>query len=154
MDNEFLKLAKFFNHMTDSLKESVVTREELEHQIIVKTAQLEAQKEKLQFLSEHDSLTGLQNRFAFEKSLNSAIVKADRSGLKLALLFIDLDKFKQVNDTKGHDAGAQVVVCCSGPWHEELPCGSRHQDMDGWMMYINGNDNAASTGLKKGKCQR
>ncbi len=109
MDKEFVTLAKFFNRMTQSLRESLVTREELEQQIQIKTAQLERQKQKLQFISEHDALTGLMNRLAFEKALNNAVIKANRSGLKLALLFIDLDKFKQVNDTKGHDAGDFVL---------------------------------------------
>ncbi len=110
MDKEFQSLAKFFNKMTQSLRESVVTREELKHQVTIKTAQLEEQKQKLQFMSEHDALTGLMNRFAFEKALNNAVIKANRSGLKLALLFIDLDKFKQVNDSKGHDAGDFVLT--------------------------------------------
>ncbi|SDH11240.1 diguanylate cyclase (GGDEF) domain-containing protein [Vibrio xiamenensis] len=109
MDKEFRSLAKFFNQMTQSLRDSVVTREELEQQVKIKTAQLEQQKQKLQFMSEHDPLTGLMNRFAFEKALNNAVIKANRSGVKLALLFIDLDKFKQVNDSQGHDAGDFVL---------------------------------------------
>ena len=109
MDREFARLARFFNRMTQSLRDSLVTREELEQQVKIKTAQLERKKQKLQFISEHDPLTGLKNRLAFEKALDNAVIKANRSGVKLAVLFIDLDKFKEVNDNKGHDAGDYVL---------------------------------------------
>ena len=52
-----------------------------------------------------DKLTGLANRNVFQDRLEIDIKKAQRSGLPLALLFIDLDHFKEINDTRGHDAG-------------------------------------------------
>lgn len=52
-----------------------------------------------------DSLTGLPNRRAFYTRLEQEIVKARRSGVKVALIFLDLDGFKEVNDTLGHDQG-------------------------------------------------
>ncbi|MFD2015693.1 hypothetical protein ACFSJQ_07690 [Vibrio olivae] len=75
MDREFARLARFFNRMTQSLRDSLVTREELEQQVKIKTAQLERKKQKLQFISEHDPLTGLKNRLAFEKALDNAVIK-------------------------------------------------------------------------------
>lgn len=56
-----------------------------------------------------DMLTGLPNRFLFRDRLETEIQKAYRSGLALALLFIDLDRFKIINDTLGHDAGDSVL---------------------------------------------
>ena len=56
-----------------------------------------------------DRLTGLANRNVFQDRLEVDIKKALRSGLPLALLFIDLDHFKEINDTRGHDAGDQLL---------------------------------------------
>ncbi|EHU9443916.1 GGDEF domain-containing protein [Vibrio vulnificus] len=73
------------------------------------TTELRAQKEQLVYLSERDPLTGLKNRRAFMTALEDAAIKANRSGLKMALLFIDLNKFKEINDTYGHDAGDEIL---------------------------------------------
>ena len=58
----------------------------------------------------HDPLTGLASRRLFMDRLGQAIANADRDGSTLALLFIDLDRFKMVNDTLGHRAGDQLLV--------------------------------------------
>ena len=57
----------------------------------------------------HDALTGLPNRSLFEQRLGQALLDASRHHWVLAVLFIDLDRFKQVNDTLGHMAGDQVL---------------------------------------------
>ena len=56
-----------------------------------------------------DALTGLPNRVAFRESLNARVLAAERDGHQLALMFIDLDDFKRVNDTLGHDIGDDVL---------------------------------------------
>lgn len=56
-----------------------------------------------------DSLTGLPNRQMFHDRLKQEIGKAHRAGLRMALLFIDLDRFKEVNDTLGHDKGDELL---------------------------------------------
>jgi diguanylate cyclase (GGDEF)-like protein len=110
LDNEFVELAKFFNRMTSSLRMSMVTKKELEAEVARQTSELEKQKSKLEFLSEHDPLTNLLNRRALENAIDRAISRAERTGTKIALLFIDLDNFKTINDEKGHDAGDQILV--------------------------------------------
>jgi diguanylate cyclase (GGDEF)-like protein/PAS domain S-box-containing protein len=62
-------------------------------------------EERLKHLATHDLLTGLPNRGAFEAAASQAIRRAEANGGRLALLFIDLDGFKGVNDTYGHAAG-------------------------------------------------
>lgn len=61
------------------------------------------------YLANHDVLTGLPNRLLFSQLLKSAIESAQRSGTGFAVLFIDLDCFKFVNDTLGHDAGDTLL---------------------------------------------
>lgn len=57
-----------------------------------------------------DPLTGLPNRALFEERLDHGLVQAKRHGWKLGVMFIDLDHFKSVNDSHGHDLGDKVLV--------------------------------------------
>jgi diguanylate cyclase len=66
---------------------------------------LESQIEHNKYLALHDELTGLPNRRLFQDRLTGALERAHRSGKQVALLLIDLDHFKQVNDTAGHHVG-------------------------------------------------
>jgi diguanylate cyclase (GGDEF)-like protein len=68
----------------------------------------EAEKHILE-LSRQDPLTGLLNRRALEEELGRAVARANRSQMSLGLMFIDLDNFKEVNDTYGHPAGDSVL---------------------------------------------
>ena len=68
------------------------------------TARKQAE-ERIQYLATHDTLTGLPNRVIFSELLNHAIGAARRKACSLALLFVDLDRFKVINDTLGHQAG-------------------------------------------------
>lgn len=66
-------------------------------------------QETMEFLAQHDVLTGLPNRLLLAETLGSAITNADRRQARLAILFIDLDRFKNINDTLGHRAGDQLL---------------------------------------------
>lgn len=63
----------------------------------------------LAFQVEHDPLTGLANRLSFEDRLRDAIATAENSRARVAVMYIDLDRFKQVNDTLGHAAGDELL---------------------------------------------
>lgn len=67
-------------------------------------------EEQLRHDALHDTLTGLWNRPAFTQYAEKACLRAAREGFTLALLFVDLDGFKQVNDTLGHGLGDEVLV--------------------------------------------
>ena len=63
------------------------------------------QAERLEYLATHDPLTGLANRALFSELVNKALSEARRSKSSVAILFLDVDKFKQINDTLGHYIG-------------------------------------------------
>jgi diguanylate cyclase (GGDEF)-like protein len=71
--------------------------------------QLFESHQRLRALAENDSLTGLANRYYFDESLRGAILRARRHNEQLALLFLDLDNFKFINDGLGHTIGDQVL---------------------------------------------
>jgi diguanylate cyclase (GGDEF)-like protein len=83
--------------------------ETLELRVAERTAELEAQSAKLKQLAQHDSLTGLVNYGQLTRLLEHALVRAGRRGTTVAVMFIDLDGFKAVNDTWGHGAGDLVL---------------------------------------------
>ncbi|SES13490.1 bifunctional diguanylate cyclase/phosphodiesterase [Psychrobacillus sp. OK032] len=64
---------------------------------------------QLEFLAFHDPLTGLSNRRYFAEQINQAIEQAENVNQMLALMYIDIDKFKSINDTLGHDVGDQLL---------------------------------------------
>ena len=66
-------------------------------------------QEKIDFLAYHDTLTQLPNRVSFEESIEHSIKLAHRKKTKLAILFIDLDRFKVINDTLGHYVGDELL---------------------------------------------
>ena len=70
---------------------------------------LKKTQEKLQKLAHFDSLTGLANRVLLEERTSQAILLAQRENYKVAMLFIDLDNFKYINDTLGHDVGDELL---------------------------------------------
>jgi diguanylate cyclase (GGDEF)-like protein/PAS domain S-box-containing protein len=66
-------------------------------------------EDRIRYLAHYDGLTALPNRFLFKEFLDQALRNAQRCGTKFAVLFVDLDKFKAINDTLGHDAGDLVL---------------------------------------------
>ena len=70
----------------------------------------QVKEEEAQQIALQDALTGLPNRLSFEQRLDHGLIQAKRHGWGLAVLFIDIDKFKSINDSYGHDLGDQVLL--------------------------------------------
>ncbi|HEX4110106.1 MAG TPA: EAL domain-containing protein [Solirubrobacteraceae bacterium] len=71
-------------------------------------------EDQLQFMADHDPLTGLLNRRGFERELERHISRVKRYGVEGALLALDLDHFKYINDTLGHNAGDELISRVTG----------------------------------------
>lgn len=77
--------------------------------LIDKSNQSLKQKEQLVYQLEHDTLTGIPNRILLSKILENSIKSSKRNNKKIALMFIDINNFKSVNDSLGHDAGDDLL---------------------------------------------
>ena len=100
-------LTKVFNHMVERLRRS---REELDSV----NAELQEKNRELHKLSITDELTGLYNRKHLMETLAAEVTRSKRNGHSFALLVIDIDHFKQVNDTYGHQKGDEVLNTLGG----------------------------------------
>ncbi|MFC1836493.1 EAL domain-containing protein [Thermodesulfobacteriota bacterium] len=73
-------------------------------------SKMKESQERLEYLAHHDPLTALANRVMFRERLGQAVAKADRTDDCAAVMFLDLDDFKTINDTLGHPFGDQLLV--------------------------------------------
>jgi len=76
---------------------------------------------RIRYLARYDALTKVPNRLQFQHSLQQAIARARRNGRSLALLYLDLDQFKEINDTFGHAAGDRALEILSERLIAQLP---------------------------------
>jgi diguanylate cyclase (GGDEF)-like protein len=109
--------------VNQALAEEIRERRKLERKLAVSQIELadtqaelsdtQAQEKHTRHLAFHDVVTGLPNRNLFNDRLRNALSQARRHSWRLAVMFIDLDKFKSINDTYGHDAGDKVLKIIS-----------------------------------------
>jgi diguanylate cyclase (GGDEF)-like protein len=89
-----------------ALRSHVVTLEQI---VSARTESLEAANRQLRHLATHDALTGVPNRVLLDDRLSQAIAHSERDGQQFAVLMLDLDRFKPINDSLGHRAGDAVL---------------------------------------------
>jgi diguanylate cyclase (GGDEF)-like protein len=125
--DEISHLSKRINQMLEGLEnlqlEITDAKKTLETKVVERTQELETannrleveiiERQKIQaevtFLAYHDTLTGLPNRRLFTDRVNQVIKSANRQETTISIMFIDLDGFKNINDTLGHNQGDQVL---------------------------------------------
>ncbi|MCB8836807.1 diguanylate cyclase domain-containing protein [Aurantimonas sp. VKM B-3413] len=78
------------------------------------TSKLISSQRQIEYMAHHDPLTGLANRFAFETRLGDRIREFEQTRRSFAVLYLDLDRFKDVNDTLGHQAGDELIRQVAG----------------------------------------
>lgn len=98
------------------------------------------QAAQVRHLAQHDVLTGLPNRALFKELLDGAVARGRRRGTQLAALFIDLDGFKQINDSFGHDTGDDVLREVSRRLRATIRAGDRAARMGGDEFYVLADD--------------
>ena len=101
-EDEIVQLVHDVNHLLGVVENTL--NEEREQRVLIKEM-----KQKYQHLAHHDMLTGLPNRSLFADRLQQMLAQAKRSTTHGALIYLDLDKFKPVNDTLGHNIGDLVL---------------------------------------------
>jgi diguanylate cyclase (GGDEF)-like protein len=99
-----------------SLEEEVDAR----HQLELRLTEVTAEKDANRHAALHDALTGLPNRSLFDDRLEHGVAQAKRHGRALAVMFIDLDGFKRINDIHGHDAGDAVLLIVADRLRESI----------------------------------
>ncbi len=106
IESKVLECAEDLNLVNQTLQGEVQERQALEHELInMKQREAEARHDAF-----HDPLTSLPNRILFNDRLTQGLAQASRHGWMLAVMFIDLNNFKNINDTYGHAAG-DFVLC-------------------------------------------
>lgn len=98
------------NTIRELFQKVIWDQENLEQQISLRTMRLEHANLKLMQLASHDPLTGLKNRLNMERDLEELILQYEKNHLPYAVLMLDIDWFKKINDNYGHDAG-DFVLC-------------------------------------------
>jgi diguanylate cyclase (GGDEF)-like protein/PAS domain S-box-containing protein len=101
-----------------SLRPTVVEDQRLLIAIVRDITAAKAQERRLRHQAVHDALTGLPNRLLLKDRLSQALRAAARAGQPLALLLLDLDRFKEINDTLGHHVGDLLLVQFAGRLQE------------------------------------
>ena len=127
IDQKTSDLSTMYDNLLNKTKELEITKDQLTKDITERIeAENEVKKQKtiLHYQAHHDPLTGLPNRVLFSTRLKQGIQKAKQQQSGLALFFIDLDKFKEINDSLGHEVGDEVLKRVA----EQLKISIRRED--------------------------
>ena len=152
--DELGSLARTFNHMAEALQQSTASRNELleevqtrervekelvkaleqekraAHELESTMSQLKAAMSELEVAASTDKLTGLPNRAILMERLQQVMKRSNRDGSRFAILFLDFDRFKLVNDGLGHNVGDQLLMSIAERLKENLRAGDSAARVD------------------------
>lgn len=111
------KLLQSLQGMTERLGELVDKQTE---ELLEKNRQLQQAMQRMRFMAYHDELTELPNRRMFEEKLAETLARTDGGAEKTAVLFLDLDRFKKINDHMGHHVGDRLLKACAAKFRSCL----------------------------------
>lgn len=111
--NELGELSKNFNKMMHIIKTNYEDLSSMHDELLSNEEQLRSNYDHIEFLAYHDILTSLPNKLAFLDYVNAVLLSETLRSQNHAIYFIDLDNFKTVNDTMGHECGDALLVMAS-----------------------------------------
>jgi diguanylate cyclase (GGDEF)-like protein/PAS domain S-box-containing protein len=119
---EFLAVKKDGNHFHAELAISsiVLNSENCTQFLVTDISKRKAVENRLQYLNQHDPLTGLFNRHHFTQELTKAIEQVKKAGSRSALLYLDLNEIKEINDVLGHAAGDRLLLKIARLFRDKL----------------------------------
>ncbi|MBK7003382.1 MAG: EAL domain-containing protein [Rhodoferax sp.] len=111
--------------------------------LFVDISERKEQEEKIRHLAHHDALTGLPNRLLFDERLRMSLQQAERHQERVALLYIDLDRFKNINDSMGHHVGDGLLQSVAQRLTESVRAGDTvcRQGGDEFVVILNAVEN-------------
>ncbi len=109
-NNELGELSKNFNKMLHIIKTNYEDLESMHEELLSNEEQLRSNYDHIEFLAYHDTLTNLPNKLAFLDYVNAVLVSSPIEHKIHAVYFVDLDNFKTVNDTLGHEYGDALLI--------------------------------------------
>lgn len=105
IEEKVQECAQDLHDINTVLAQEVRERKRLEQKLSIS----KAEEERARYLAYHDITTGLANRALFNERLDHALIQSERHNWSLAVMYMDLDKFKAINDTHGHHVGDKVL---------------------------------------------
>lgn len=109
-NNEIGELSKNFNKMLHIIKTNYEDLESMHDELLSNEEQLRSNYDHIEFLAYHDTLTNLPNKLAFLDYINAVLTSSPARKIIHAVYFVDLDNFKTVNDTLGHEYGDTLLM--------------------------------------------
>jgi len=146
-------MIKMSSGISMHLRREIMFRLKVENNLVREISTREKAEKKLTYISQHDALTDLPNRYLFRELGKLALSYAKRNKFEQALLFIDIDGFKAVNDTLGHDAGDELLIAIAKRLKECV----RDSDIiariggDEFTIHLGGNTDSTSASAIAGR---
>lgn len=138
-NNELGELSKSFNKMIHIIKTNYDDLTSMHDELLINEEQLRNNYEHIEFLAYHDTLTSLPNKLAYSEQVGAVLSASENTDKKHAIMFVDLDNFKTVNDTLGHEYGDALLARTSSILRSMI----RKEDMlaraggDEFLIFLN-----------------